>query len=208
MKKLMMLKGILEKWNDERGFGFIKVENEKKEVFIHISALKDMSRRPIVGDVIYFFTTIDYDGKIRAVNARIEGVQPIKQNLKLIPLELTKYPSNESQYYNKKSVTHPKINYKTSNVFRINKIILLVNIILAVFVFNRKSHYFSAFEPTIINPNETGKIESPQQFHCEGKTRCPEMTSCDEAKFYLNNCPGTQMDGDGDGIPCERQWCN
>jgi hypothetical protein len=33
------------------------------------------------------------------------------------------------------------------------------------------------------------------------------MTSCDEAIFYLTNCPGVEIDGDGDGIPCERQWC-
>jgi hypothetical protein len=33
------------------------------------------------------------------------------------------------------------------------------------------------------------------------------MTSCAEAKFFLNNCPGTKMDGNNDGIPCEQQWC-
>lgn len=45
------------------------------------------------------------------------------------------------------------------------------------------------------------------QYRCDGRTRCSQMTSCDEAKFFLRNCPGTQMDGDGDGIPCEQQWC-
>jgi len=44
-------------------------------------------------------------------------------------------------------------------------------------------------------------------FRCEGKTRCSEMRSCEEAKFYLQNCPDTKMDGDGDGVPCESQWC-
>jgi len=48
---------------------------------------------------------------------------------------------------------------------------------------------------------------SQTQFRCEGKTRCSQMSSCEEAKFYLRNCPGTEMDGDGDGIPCESQWC-
>lgn len=27
------------------------------------------------------------------------------------------------------------------------------------------------------------------------------MSSCEEATFYLKNCPGTKIDGDGDGIP-------
>ena len=44
------------------------------------------------------------------------------------------------------------------------------------------------------------------QFSCQGKTHCSQMISYEEAKFYLDNCPGTQMDGDGDGIPCERQF--
>jgi hypothetical protein len=28
-----------------------------------------------------------------------------------------------------------------------------------------------------------------------------------EATFFLRNCPGTKMDGNRDGIPCEQQWC-
>lgn len=45
------------------------------------------------------------------------------------------------------------------------------------------------------------------QFRCDGRTYCSQMTSCQEAKFFLNNCPGAKMDGDQDGIPCEKQWC-
>jgi hypothetical protein len=45
------------------------------------------------------------------------------------------------------------------------------------------------------------------RFRCEGKTHCSQMISCDEATFYLRNCPGTKMDGDNDGIPCESQHC-
>jgi hypothetical protein len=33
------------------------------------------------------------------------------------------------------------------------------------------------------------------------------MTSCAEATYFLRQCPGTLMDGDGDGEPCENQWC-
>ena len=42
---------------------------------------------------------------------------------------------------------------------------------------------------------------------CDGRTRCTQMTSCAEATWFLKNCPGVQMDGDRDGIPCEDQWC-
>ena len=44
-------------------------------------------------------------------------------------------------------------------------------------------------------------------FSCDGRTHCSQMTSCEEATFFLENCPGTKMDGDGDGVPCESQWC-
>ena len=43
---------------------------------------------------------------------------------------------------------------------------------------------------------------------CDGRKVCSQMTSCAEAKYFLANCPGTKMDGDRDGIPCEEQWCN
>ena len=45
-------------------------------------------------------------------------------------------------------------------------------------------------------------------FRCRGKTYCSQMSSCEEATFYINNCPNTKMDGDGDGIPCRRKWCH
>jgi hypothetical protein len=41
-----------------------------------------------------------------------------------------------------------------------------------------------------------------------GRIYCSQMTSCAEATYFLQNCPGTKMDGDNDGIPCEEQWCN
>ncbi|WP_198290677.1 excalibur calcium-binding domain-containing protein [Methylophilus sp. 5] len=42
---------------------------------------------------------------------------------------------------------------------------------------------------------------------CEGHTHCSQMHSCAEAKQWLSRCPNEKMDGDGDGVPCERQWC-
>ena len=42
---------------------------------------------------------------------------------------------------------------------------------------------------------------------CQGKKTCKEMTSCNEAYFYLNHCGATHLDGDHDGIPCEK-ICN
>ena len=41
-------------------------------------------------------------------------------------------------------------------------------------------------------------------FTCAGKRYCREMTSCEEAKFYLNNCGVSSLDGNHDGVPCEK----
>lgn len=46
-----------------------------------------------------------------------------------------------------------------------------------------------------------------QSFKCDGRTHCSQMRSCEEATFFLQNCPGVKMDGNNDGIPCEKQWC-
>jgi endonuclease YncB( thermonuclease family) len=40
-------------------------------------------------------------------------------------------------------------------------------------------------------------------FRCGTKTRCREMTGCAEARFHLESCGLTSIDGDGDGMPCE-----
>ncbi len=50
--------------------------------------------------------------------------------------------------------------------------------------------------------------EQRKSNRCDGRTYCSQMTSCAEAKYFLANCPGVKMDGDRNGIPCEKQWCN
>jgi len=55
---------------------------------------------------------------------------------------------------------------------------------------------------TVLTTASTEK--SPYQ--CDGRTRCSQMTSYDEAVFFIKNCPNTQMDGNHDGRPCERQF--
>ncbi|NOR22811.1 MAG: hypothetical protein GQ542_00190 [Desulforhopalus sp.] len=53
---------------------------------------------------------------------------------------------------------------------------------------------------------QNGAVQSAN-YTCRGKTHCSQMTSCEEARFYLRNCPATKIDGDGNGVPCEKQWC-
>ena len=48
-------------------------------------------------------------------------------------------------------------------------------------------------------PTDTGL----EKYNCDTKTYCREMTSCDEARWYLNECGLDFLDSDGDGIACE-----
>lgn len=45
-----------------------------------------------------------------------------------------------------------------------------------------------------------------QTFKCDKRKYCSQMRSYDEAKYFLRHCRGVKMDGDHDGIPCERQF--
>ncbi|KZN12678.1 excalibur calcium-binding domain-containing protein [Marinomonas sp. TW1] len=52
-----------------------------------------------------------------------------------------------------------------------------------------------------------GEIANPKTtYRCDGRQYCSQMRSYDEAKYFIRYCPNTKMDGDGDGIPCERQF--
>lgn len=161
----MEYKGELVRWNDERGFGFIKLPSSAENVFIHITVLKDMPRRPVIGDIIYFQVERGEDSKARAKSASIEG--------------LTKIPGKAR-------------NTKGGNGYLILFglwVVLLVLVLVSVSFFV----YY-----------DRGAEEDYSGYKCEGKRYCSEMT-CEEARFYVNNCPNVEIDGDGDGKPCEQQ---
>jgi endonuclease YncB( thermonuclease family) len=43
----------------------------------------------------------------------------------------------------------------------------------------------------------------PGPLVCGTRTYCGEMATCEEARFYFEQCGAHSLDGDGDGIPCE-----
>jgi hypothetical protein len=51
------------------------------------------------------------------------------------------------------------------------------------------------------------ELPAPQasdlSFSCDGRVHCSQMTSCEEADYFVQHCPGVKMDGDRDGKPCE-----
>lgn len=67
----------------------------------------------------------------------------------------------------------------------------------------------SVANPTVTSqPVLTAQSAETPSFACDGRQHCSQMTSCAEATYFLQHCPNTKMDGNYDGIPCEKQWCH
>jgi cold shock CspA family protein len=189
-----MQHGTIVSWNDSRGYGFIKPDNENQSVFVHISAFGRLYKRPEVGDRVSFDTIIEQSGKQKAKIARIidnstqENDTLKSQSLKKV---YHKPPTGYTQH-------HPG---KKRNVVLVIFGLIVCVMLLATSKLGSGSTYPVA-DKTTRSPETT---ETPR-FKCEGKVYYSEMSSYEEALFYLKNCPGTKMDGDNDGIPCEQQF--
>lgn len=201
-----MQKGILKRWGDEKGFGFILLENSSENIFFHISSLQSSGRRPIVGDSVYFNIEIDENGRKRAANVNIQGVKSIFAESKVRRRDADNKPRTSSKTNNH----HPRHHASNSNRI-LSKFFHIVILLVIVFFIHKAYKEHQVIEPSLPSSMMIETEEEPEantsRFQCEGKTRCPQMTSCEEAMFYLRNCPGSVTDGDGDGRPCEDQWC-
>ncbi|MEY8689808.1 MAG: cold shock domain-containing protein [Leptothrix sp. (in: b-proteobacteria)] len=63
----MRHEGILVKWNDERGFGFIRPLTGGDEVFVHVSAFGHGGARPQLNEKLSFEIDAVANGKKKAV---------------------------------------------------------------------------------------------------------------------------------------------
>jgi CspA family cold shock protein len=63
------MKGTIKRWFDYRGYGFIDVEGQEKDMFVHTNDVKGFST-PKVGDEVDFDIQETYKGP-RAVNVEI-----------------------------------------------------------------------------------------------------------------------------------------
>lgn len=68
----MIRKGVIIKWFDEKGFGFIQSDNGE-DIFFHISELVTHSKRPQVGEKVSYLVETDNKGRLSAKNLMIKG---------------------------------------------------------------------------------------------------------------------------------------
>ncbi len=171
-------------WNEAKGFGF--AETNGKKYFVNRSALGPISRNPKVGDTIVVTQFEETSKGARITSGVLEGV-PLKQCRE-------KRNSYVSGYYRKRKM-------------KAALILLLIAVPILLFAYCQE-HSFNqkSSQSAVVTAPKNVDSDAESRFHCDGRTLCSQMNSYEEALFFLKNCPGTQMDGDGDGVPCERQF--
>ena len=209
----MQQHGKLCRWNDERGFGFIKPDAGGSDVFVHISAFPRNAEKPVTGDSLTYDVEM-HDGKPRAIDIQTARISHSKINRKrenardgksnagiiifallFLALCLIVY----SKFYKKPQIAADEmaISSQTTGDTRTDAEI-------------RQAIRDSLNQSGNSRPQSISASKAPTSsgFTCDGRTHCSQMTSCAEATYFLKNCPGVQMDGGNrDGVPCESQWC-
>lgn len=179
------LEGKLKTWNNDKGFGFITPKDGGADIFIHISDYPRRDGAPRAGESLTFLVAINKDGKKKAISVQ----RPQSRTA--------------TQY---RARNQPPA--RSSMGFRLVSVLIVAALGFGGYkYFDQKSQ---ASQATTAAPNLVLTSEAPAAsnlFRCDGRRHCSQMTSCTEAKFFQKNCPNTEMDGDGDGIPCESQWC-
>jgi cold shock CspA family protein len=179
----MRFEGTLKTWNDDRGFGFIATTQGGDDIFVHISAMP-RGRRPTIGEPLSFEIDHNKDGKKRAVNVN----RPVRAAVTS--------PSSLARRLDRP----PRRSY--------TEVVIVLALVAGIggYGYNAYSKRVRAISEGIVGSTPV-RAAAPLNARCDGRVYCSQMTSCAEATYFLKNCPGTEMDGDNDGVPCEQQWC-
>jgi cold shock CspA family protein len=179
----MRTHGTLTKWNDDRGFGFIEPTVGTEEIFVHVSAFPRDGIRSRIGELVSFEIDLRSDGKKRAVRVMRPGSR------------ITPRRARRAQPTTTRQGTFAMITG------------LLMLAAIGWYGYSRLATDRTQPPASAAPAIQILPVAPSPTFTCDGRTRCSQMTSCAEATFFIKQCPGTQMDGDGDGKPCESQWC-
>ncbi|MBW8778750.1 MAG: excalibur calcium-binding domain-containing protein [Burkholderiales bacterium] len=194
----MPFEGRLQQWNDERGFGFVEVDAARERVFVHASALPRDGTRPATGARLVFDVQRDAQGRKRAVNVRLADAR------NAVPLAARPAPSTPARLEPRSAArARPPQRRRLSPAWAA----LAIVAVLGAVAWRAQPPRRAVAAPALLAPERPVVDAEAANRRCDGRTRCSQMRSCEEATWFLKNCPGVEMDGDHDGVPCESQWC-
>ncbi|HEH9402623.1 TPA: cold shock domain-containing protein [Aeromonas bestiarum] len=214
----MRYQGRIASWNEARGFGFITPEQQGgeqqgRELFVHISALQSDGRLPEAGERVSYQIGRGKDDKPRAVQVFFPDRPLSLADTSAPPLpgkDAVRRPAARGAQPAVSSRPGPGPSYRRKSNWR-GKLIPLLVLAGLFSVYSRFSAESVSPPPaSSFSQEEAGSSYSPTFVRqCDGRQYCSQMTSCEEATWFLQNCPNTKMDGRGrgNGIPCESQWC-
>lgn len=215
----MRYQGRIVRWNEARGFGFIAPEQgdgEPKgaELFVHISALQSDGSLPKIGERVSYQLGSGQDGKPRAEQVFFPD-RPLSLAGGSAPAQSAPFVGRQAAAGERPTPARARQRpvYRRRSNWRGKLIPLLV--LAGIFsIYSRFSAESVSPSPTSSFSQQaadsTDRLQAAPTFvrQCDGRQYCSQMTSCEEATWFLQNCPNTKMDGEGDGIPCESQWCD
>lgn len=190
----MRYQGKLKKWNAERGFGFIVASDGGQDIFVHVSAFQRDGTPPAEGEPLSFEIEPHRDGKKKAVRVSRPGAQP--------PARAHSPAYAPAPRATRRMSRAPKATGLGSKL-----ITLLILAALGWYGYSQYATRTARLQAQQVMPAAARAAPANAAFQCDGRKHCSQMTSCAEAKLFLNNCPGMEMDGNHDGVPCEQQWC-
>lgn len=207
--------GTLIKWNEERGFGFVKTHDSGIEVFAHISEFPRGGRRPQTGDALMFEIATRKDGRKQARHITFDT--PLA-NVGLTPMSARHTPKARATRTTASQYPRPHRHTHRSGSGRARRRLAAMALLLGLGLLgyrqyqdNNANTSFVVAAPVSTN-NGTVRSNVPvavtPAFRCDGRQHCSQMHTCAEATWFIRHCPNTKMDGDHDGIPCEQQLCN
>jgi cold shock CspA family protein len=190
----MRFDGILRTWNDDRGFGFIAPTRGGAEVFVHVSGFARDGSRPVAGETVSFELGRGKDGKPQAVNVRRAAIGT--------PPAPARRPAATARPGRRGGGV---LGWLLSAALLSGAVLAVAYWGYSRFQADQQRRLLEQ-QPAVAVPRDAA-MPTSTRFRCDGRTHCSQMSSCAEATWFINHCPGTTMDGNHDGVPCEQQWC-
>ena len=228
----MFLEGKIKKYNTERGFGFIELEGNQADVFFHIKDFPKGAGGGAKGGERLKFLIVKDNGKSKAANiARLDLKRSNTHNQFNQDKEVDRVipPKNPASHkgmiftiigvviiailmgsvFQKYQVYQQSVKLKTAQLIEKQKKIVedqrqAIGDLPEVKFSEKTENALKGGSISVFDtPVAQNKTTSASSFRCDGRTHCSQMTSYEEAVFFIRNCPDTKMDGDHDGEPCE-----